>query len=853
MMANNPKGFAQSIDLPGSQPVPVNSHQIPVADYAKDLSTKVAKVPRIISSSGYGRRHASMGQSYEYRPRHWQPYPRARSQTHQDHSSRGQLPEIKKYTNRLHNYSAARQQQVAKVTYHRSVPEGGSSQDSCGFPKNQEATEPTCSKDSQPPQPLKSQTQSPLQLQASPPPSQPKQQSSPLPWKPSNGPRNSLSSSKQSSHQNKPLLPRDLFQEPFVLYCDVCKIVCPGPQTYWEHLEGQKHKKKEVAQKLGVRTNSDQKQLLCALCDIYCSGDESYLAHINGAKHQKVLSLFVKLEKHIPSAEPVIVKPTAAPATATTSATTKAIKPPAAVRKEKKKASKATLNLPSEQNTSPVFKLQPVGRAYVEEVRNREGKSMQFHCKLCDCFCHDTNTMEVHLRGRRHRLQYKKKVNPQFPVETKSQKKDQKNSEEMKKHRDIMKLEKEKEQLWGYVKNVYWKWLEEEQLFWEDERRHWWRADLFPFHPFMSRPSMPVASLLLKEYPNASIDQHILMKHSSIYPTIDELQTVQKVVSHLEQALKLVSDSLTCEKRKMLKKKSRKINFECKILLGVTRVGILAKGLLLHGDRDIHLILISAEKPTKILLQKIVEKLPEKILMLTDDKYEITAQIEEACLVITSCGEPKLQVKISITSALMEDTPEAVAKNEDKRGPQPEQADLLNRSKCLESLTAIRQTKWFQSTVHDLQSCLIIVRILRDLCQRDPIWRPFPQWALEILVEKALSSAVWPLSPEKALRRIFEFVASGILLSGPGLQDPCETQPVDTLKPLTHQEREAITVSAQNALRNFVFRQMHKILGDNYEVYSQDSVLESSKRKRDFGKVAKEESQEKKYKKRGRV
>ena len=27
-------------------------------------------------------------------------------------------------------------------------------------------------------------------------------------------------------------------------YCDVCKISCAGPQTYKEHLEGQKHKKK---------------------------------------------------------------------------------------------------------------------------------------------------------------------------------------------------------------------------------------------------------------------------------------------------------------------------------------------------------------------------------------------------------------------------------------------------------------------------------------------------------------------------------------------------------------------------------------------------------------------------------
>lgn len=29
-------------------------------------------------------------------------------------------------------------------------------------------------------------------------------------------------------------------------YCEVCKISCAGPQTYKEHLDGQKHKKREA-------------------------------------------------------------------------------------------------------------------------------------------------------------------------------------------------------------------------------------------------------------------------------------------------------------------------------------------------------------------------------------------------------------------------------------------------------------------------------------------------------------------------------------------------------------------------------------------------------------------------------
>lgn len=46
-------------------------------------------------------------------------------------------------------------------------------------------------------------------------------------------------------------------------------------------------------------------------------------------------------------------------------------------------------------------------------------------------------------------------------------------------------------------------------------------------------------------HPDSSDDRHIMTKHSSIYPTEEELQTIQKVVSHSERALRLVSDWLT--------------------------------------------------------------------------------------------------------------------------------------------------------------------------------------------------------------------------------------------------------------------------------------------------------------------
>lgn len=67
-------------------------------------------------------------------------------------------------------------------------------------------------------------------------------------------------------------------------YCDVCKISCAGPQTYREHLEGQKHKKREAATKMTASitvTNQNRagNSLRCQLCDVTCTGKLFFLKH----------------------------------------------------------------------------------------------------------------------------------------------------------------------------------------------------------------------------------------------------------------------------------------------------------------------------------------------------------------------------------------------------------------------------------------------------------------------------------------------------------------------------------------------------------------------------------------------
>lgn len=66
-------------------------------------------------------------------------------------------------------------------------------------------------------------------------------------------------------------------------------------QTYREHLEGQKHKKKEAALKTSQPVGKQShNQMRCELCDVTCTGQDAYAAHIRGSKHQKV-NLFIMM------------------------------------------------------------------------------------------------------------------------------------------------------------------------------------------------------------------------------------------------------------------------------------------------------------------------------------------------------------------------------------------------------------------------------------------------------------------------------------------------------------------------------------------------------------------------------
>uniref|UniRef100_F7D978 Spermatid perinuclear RNA-binding protein n=1 Tax=Ornithorhynchus anatinus TaxID=9258 RepID=F7D978_ORNAN len=251
----------------------------------------------------------------------------------------------------------------------------------------------------------------------------------------------------------------------------------------------------------------------------------------------------------------------------------------------------------------------------------------------------------------------------------------------------------------------------------------------------------------------ANDDRHVMVKHSTIYPSPEELEAVQNMVSTVECALKHVSDWMD-ETNKSVKtegeaevKKEEAAESHAKdqggrTLCGVMRIGLVAKGLLIKEDMDLELVLMCKEKPTEALLNTVKDNLPIQIQKLTEEKYQVEQCINEASLIIRNTKEPRLTLKVILTSPLIRD------ESEKKDGG---------------------QGKW-----------------TKIMCNCPTHSAGFVQQSPH-------------LGPIKRM-------------GGPGLHDPCEREPTDALSYMTVQQKEDITHSAQHALRLSAFGQIYKVL-----------------------------------------
>lgn len=150
-------------------------------------------------------------------------------------------------------------------------------------------------------------------------------------------------------------------------------------------------------------------------------------------------------------------------------------------------------------------------------------------------------------------------------------------------------------------------------------------------------------------------DRHIMAKHAEVYPSPDELEAVQDIVSHVECALKTVSDQIdtTAEGQQPAEAVSLSVESKERLLRGVMRVGLVAKGLLLKSDKNVELVLLCTNKPTNTLLKLVAEKLTAQLEGISAGTYTVSECPVDAAIVVTSTKETLLTLIIHLTSPLV--------------------------------------------------------------------------------------------------------------------------------------------------------------------------------------------------------
>nr|XP_046913288.1 zinc finger RNA-binding protein-like [Dermatophagoides farinae] len=694
-------------------------------------------------------------------------------------------------------------------------------------------------------------------------------------------------------------------------FCETCKLVCSSAESMMRHVTGFKHKKrleylqgngikKLVANDPNVSESSDSKKsnprgptmmsiiLKCRICDVPCVSVDSYSSHIQGQRHNRSIAYRKKmgepvydnapeiLSKNVPIELEMKIKKLFADNSSRQGEQNKVDRmksgqkfgEPSGMDRMmmvEKSSSSSTPTPPPPQPSNmkneikDFFDCKPIGQDFIEEVLNQNGKIVCYTCTLCECRFNDANAKNLHLKGRRHRLQYKKKVDPSLIVEfIKS---------------DMIKIENEQLEKLRQKERSMKKILHTKPYLTEDldpfqsvdKSKEF--ASLFKYNQNNAHTTSIHSTYKGNEYTRSFSDYLLEYRHHLIQPSKLELEYIYQTAYLVEKAIRSVgrfielnfllpipvpkfisihktllpmdtiNDMLENGENRLIQTDSRLVEF-----IRVLRPGPLGKGLLLTGERYFKLIILSSVLPTESLLTLFQRLVPKEIERLSKNPNDYPGEYH----VQSEMMKDKTKFRITLyTFALhsasgssntnepmiLDDSKKILRfdcyltcpyiRDENEEELRENVPDLLNQEKCLRSLNDIRRYRWFKDMGIKHNFFTFTLRILRELTKRIKIWSHVSLWTFEVILERILISANCCLGPASLFRHFFEFLAHGILMTrGQGLADPCEARLVNIFNYLSRQDREDIMCSAQHLVRLVALRQLDKVLNvDSKIVY----------------------------------
>jgi len=382
--------------------------------------------------------------------------------------------------------------------------------------------------------------------------------------------------------------------------------------------------------------------------------------------------------------------------------------------------------------------------------------------------------------------------------------------EEIEARRKMMDERRSKWEEERWKREEEWRNMQEQR---EEEWKQWQETEQSEITPGQVHQSAGFAS---REGDNN--DNKLIMKlHDEIYPDPTELTNIKNLVKVTEDNLKTISDTMRDETEAELKDKGLLKEpvegeevVETRVLKGCVRVGDLANGLLLKGDKTLEMLVFCTDKPTVYLLQNVKEKFEELLTEAQKKALKVTVEPSKGAFIVT---DPKdFSVTITMTSKAMEADATAASITADVA------AKVLDRKNCLRVLEELKHANWFQANVSPVPSAVIALRVLHYIMRQEDKqhWRDAAKpWILDVLIGQLLQANQGRrFSPGDIIRRILEAISAGVLFSSnSSIPDPCTEPSVDLIQSLDRQAVEKVTMDAQAGLRALAFNKIHEFLG----------------------------------------
>ncbi|KFD54836.1 hypothetical protein M513_04270 [Trichuris suis] len=598
------------------------------------------------------------------------------------------------------------------------------------------------------------------------------------------------------------------------LYCELCKVSCVGQQAYDEHVKGQRHAKRETQAKVvsaAADGKGNNKTLHhCKICNIFCTGMETLKAHQRGVKHQRAMKLQETMGKKTTNGKDVATTEEAEPAKMDTEEPAKgsciswvflndiAIVSPGEEQGDAKVSAEVVAGEKQEDQTvmdtsSPLEKeAEVVGEEYLTLIPATKNKAAQFRCSLCNCEFSDLQAKETHLKGRRHRINFKK------AVETKGDK--------------CLPIEKT-----------------------NDRPRVGGKADVVgpPTFAGDGQASYPMDPTLANQLYALSKEIERL-NEATISKMLKHIEPLKEITKAINVATEFIITNLNGFKPPVVKKETTEVSANAKesakanskqFFVKIIRVDDLAKGIAIRGENRAEIVAVCQEMPTYDMYNAIEQLLASRIEANSNKKEYSVNRVEEPAraVVLHHVGEHAIEVHIRLGFAKKpastgKDVPEekvALTLIQEahwlpaalNRASQNERLACIKRGDLDRLLLFLCSNPNYigpgfeRIRTSSVQAVLQVIRHLRD--KQEPVMANLSDWGWQVLMANVFFEVMSPVSPSILLTVLCEKIASGIVLPNVGLQllDPCESEKhVNLLDSLTQQHRLSLTIVFQKWL-----------------------------------------------------